>query len=51
VPFIATAIFENQEEINRRVLACFSDVCEKQFPSLQSAKERFEPYWREILRR
>lgn len=44
VPFITTAIFENQEEINRRVLARFSDVCEKMFPSLQSAKERFETY-------
>lgn len=51
VPFVATAIFESQEEINRRVLARFSDVCEKQFPLLQSAKERFEPYWREILNR
>jgi len=29
----------------------FSDVCEKQFPSLQSAKERLEPYWKEILNR
>ncbi|MEW6102222.1 MAG: DUF1828 domain-containing protein [bacterium] len=51
VPFVATAIFENQEKINRRVLARFSDVCEKQFPSLQSAKERFDPYWKEILER
>lgn len=51
VPFVTTAIFENQEEINRRVLARFSDVCEKQFPSLQSAKERFEPYWKEIVSR
>jgi hypothetical protein len=49
VPFIATAVFENQEEINRRVLARFSDVCEKQFPSLQSAKERFETYWKGII--
>ncbi|OGF67689.1 MAG: hypothetical protein A2Y62_11230 [Candidatus Fischerbacteria bacterium RBG_13_37_8] len=44
IPFIATAVFESQEEINRRVLARFSDVCEKQFPSLQSAQERFEAY-------
>lgn len=49
VPFIASAIFENQEEINRRVLARFSDVCEKQFPSLQSAKDRFEPYWKGLI--
>ena len=44
--FVATGIFENQEEINRRVLARFSDVCEKQFPSLQSARERFQSYWK-----
>jgi len=44
VPFIAAAIFEDQEEINRRVLARFSDVCERQFSSLQSAKERFANY-------
>jgi hypothetical protein len=49
VPFIATAVFENQEEINRRVLARFSDVCEKQFPSLQSAKERFDSYWKGLI--
>jgi hypothetical protein len=44
--FVATGIFENQEEINRKVLARFSDVCEKQFPFLQSARERFESYWK-----
>lgn len=44
INFTAAAIFENQEEINRKVLARFSDVCEKQFSSLQSAKERFEKY-------
>lgn len=49
VPFIATAIFESQEEINRRVLARFSDVCEKQLSSLQSAEERFVPYWKGLI--
>ena len=44
VPFISAAVFENQEEINRKVLARFSDVCERQFPGLQSAKERFAKY-------
>ena len=29
IPFRSLAIFENQEEINRRVLARFSDICEK----------------------
>lgn len=50
VPFVPMAIFENQEVINRRVLARFSDVCGKQFSSLQSAKERLEPYLKEELR-
>ncbi len=49
VQFTATAIFENQEEISRKVLARFSDVCEKQFSSLQSAKERFESYWKGLM--
>jgi len=49
--FIPTAIFENQEEINRRVLARFSDVCEKQFPSLQSARERLDSYLQRTLGR
>ena len=48
IPYVATAIFENQEKINRKALARFSDVCEKQFPSLQSARERFEPYLQRV---
>jgi hypothetical protein len=44
ISFSPVAIFQNQEEINRKVLARFSDVCEKQFPSIQSAKERFNKF-------
>jgi len=44
IPFISAAIFEDQVEINRKVLARFTDVCERQFSSLQSAKERFAKY-------
>ncbi len=36
-------IFEDQESINRKVLARFSDVCEKQFSSLGN-KERISNY-------
>ena len=40
IPFRSLAIFEDQETISRKVLARFSDVCEKQFSSLASNRER-----------
>lgn len=45
----SVAIFEDQENINRKVLARFSDVMEKQFSSLVSNKDRIKKYFTEVV--
>jgi hypothetical protein len=44
------AIFEDQEQINRKVLARFSDTCEKQFSSLSANRDRISRFLEEVLR-
>ncbi len=47
--FRSLTIFENQEEINRKVLARFSDVGDKQYSSLAGNRERIGRYLQGIL--
>lgn len=48
--FHVISIFRDQTEVNRVVLARFSDVAERQFSSLDTAKERLRPYLADIMR-
>jgi hypothetical protein len=45
--FKSIGIFENQEVINRKTVAKFTDVCEKAFSSFPSNRERFLKYLQE----
>ena len=48
IPFRSMAIFEDQETANRKVLARFSDVCDKQFSSLGANKDRIERHLNDV---
>ena len=49
VEYNSVAVFEDQEEINRRTLARFSDVSGKQFSSLYSNKDRIQRFIDETI--
>lgn len=47
--FRSIAVFEDQEDVGRKVLARFSDVCEKQYSSLGANKDRITQYVEEAM--
>jgi hypothetical protein len=47
--FDVMAVFENQEDINRKILARFSDVCGRQFSNLATNKDRIKGFINEAL--
>ena len=49
VPFHSMAIFEDQETISRKVLARFSDVCEKQFSNLMGNRDRIKQFLKSTI--
>jgi hypothetical protein len=49
LPFRTVGIFEDQEQVNRKVLARFSDVADKQFSNLSGNKERISRFLEETM--
>ena len=47
--FLSCGIFEDQVQINRKVLARFTDVCDRQFSSLATNKERIRNFLAERM--
>ncbi len=48
--FYSVGIFEDQTIINRRVLARFTDICDRQFPNLSASHDLIEKFLYDALR-
>ncbi len=48
IPFQSLGIFEDYETVNRRVLARFTNVCDKVFPGLEASQERIKGYLKRV---
>ena len=49
IQFHSLVIFDDQESINRKVLARLSDVCDKQFSSLHNNRGRINDFLSEVI--
>jgi hypothetical protein len=49
LPHRSLGVFEDQKSINRKVLARFSDVCEKLFSSLDANRDRITRYLQDVV--
>ena len=47
-PSVSVGIFEGQEEVNRKALAKFSGICDKQFSNLPGNRERIVQHIRDM---
>ena len=50
VQFYSVGIFEDQTIINRRVLARFTDICDRQFPIFSVSRDLIEKFLYDALR-